>query len=507
MKIESISIQESPFFNSLIRDYLFNDSVLNPFIHYKPALESLALSARDKSSEVFDRSGLHAEILRQYKTIEIGEAVQKNLDALKNSNTYSAVTAHQLNVFTGPYYYIHKILSTIKLAESSNARFNDFKVVPVFVMGSEDHDKEEIASMHLFNKKYTWETAQTGATGRFLIDDSFIEMMNLIIPTLRNENLIDILKKSYQKGDTLAFAQRKFIHALFADYGLIIIDLDAPFFKNAFLEIAADEVKNQRAKSVLENHIGQMGNSYSIQAQPRDINIFKLTNHERKYIESASELENLEAKDISPNVIFRPLMQQKVLPSLCYVGGGGELAYWLELKPLFEYYQINYPLLMLRNHAIFMDAKSSEKFEGLGFQIAQVFEQPEVLKKKMVQADTEIEPKIAEAQKQLTNLFEEIEKLTSTIDDSLITSIKADETRAAQIVQTIEQKLIKAAKKKNEDKNQFIDKFHQKIMPEGNLQERHENFMQYYDKMDKVFIDTLYKEFQPFSKEILFLQY
>jgi len=143
----------------------------------------------------------------------------------------------------------------------------------------------------------------------------------------------------------------------------------------------------------------------------------------------------------------------------------------------------------------------------LGFHLTNAFEHPDVLKKKMVQADTDIEATISEAQKELTNLFEDIEKLTATIDDSLITSIKADETRAAQIVQAIEQKLIKAAKKKNEDKNQFIDKYHQKIMPEGNLQERHENFMQYYDKMDKAFIETLYKEFQPFSKEILFLQY
>lgn len=507
MKIQSIPIRDTPFFNKLIRDYIFQEDGLDTFIHYKPELASLALSARDKASEVFDREGLHAEIKRQYAGIEIGAEVNQRIELLKSPDTYCVITAHQLNIFTGPYYYIHKILSAIKTAELSNSVHEDFKVVPIFVMGSEDHDKEEIASIHLFNKKYTWETEQTGATGRFLIDDSFLELMDIIIQHLRNEKLIEMLKMSYQKGDTLAFAQRKLIHALFADYGLIIVDLDAAFFKKSFLPIAEDEVEHQRAKTILASNLEKLAENYSVQAYPRDINIFKLTGDERKYIESAAEIKQLKVEDISPNVIFRPLMQQKVLPSLCYIGGGGELAYWLELKPLFDYYQVNYPLLMLRNHAILIDAKSQDKFEGLGFHLTNAFEHPDVLKKKMVQADTDIEATIADAQKQLANLFENVEKLTSTIDDSLITSIKADETRAAQIVQAIEQKLIKAAKKKNEDKNQFIEKYHQKIMPEGNLQERHENFMQYYDKMDNVFIETLYKEFQPFSKEILFLQY
>jgi bacillithiol synthase len=503
----SINYKSSSLFSKLINDYWFDTSKVESLIKYTPTEESFALCIDDKSKEFFDRVGLKNAIHSQYNGIELSKKVAHNIDSIERENTYFIVTAHQLNLFTGPMYYITKILSTIINAEYLSSKYPNYNIIPLFVMGSEDHDKEEICHLNLFNQKHEWNTTQTGATGRFIIDDSFEEFRLGILTSIHSEVVKDIIQTNYTKGDTLANGHRKLIDYLFRSYGLVVVDLDDVFFKNQIVDIAKDDIGNSRAENVLKGNISFLESNYHSQVKPRKTNFFSLANNERKYIDDIEHFKNTDPTDLSPNVIFRPLMQQKVLPALAYLGGAGELAYWLELKPLFEYHQINYPILLLRNHTAHLESKVLDKYLNLGLLLEDLFTSVDDQKKKYLLQNSDLEKVKSKARFDIKNGFDSMISIVENTDKTLLGSLEAEKTKAIQQLENFSQRLLKAQKRKEEETMNFIDKTNQKLLPNGSLNERYDNILQYIDQYGIECIDRMYKMIQPFSKDLLLLQH
>ena len=500
---DNTSYKELNFLSELIGAYVNNSETLKEFYQFEPSINGIIESATHKKFE--GREALVVEIQKQYAGIELGTAVTENISLLKSDTSFVCVAAHQLNIFLGPLYYVHKILDLLKTVTVLNEYQSDFNFVPVFVLGSEDHDQEEINNTTIKHKEYQWQTNQKGAIGRYIIDENFIKLRDALIQNLSNTTLIEVLKNSYTLGEQYSVGHRKFLHLLFQKHGLIIVDLDAAFFKVQCHSIFKDEVVYHRAHAILKDTLVVLNSEFKIQAKPRDINLFSLANHDRKYIQNVDEFENTAISDLSPNVIMRPLMQQKVLPAVCFIGGAGELGYWLELKKLFDFYQIQFPVLSLRNHILYADSKTKNKLDQWEISCKDLWLQENEIVQKILKKNSPYTTLFKEIIPDVNTIFKKIETSADLLDKTLISAVGAEKAKFQNALEHLEKKFLKAEKRKNDELVNAVSHLKNNFFPEGILMERKNNFMDYYDRYGDAYLDELLNLIGPFSKDVLFL--
>jgi len=516
-------------FSKTVVDYLSEDEKIHTFYKYPVNLASFKKVIEDKKVDQTNRTVLAKVLQKQYEAINIDTTqAYKQISILKDEYTFTVTTAHQLNLFTGPLYVIFKIVSCINLAKKLKQQYPLNNFVPIFWMGSEDHDFEEVNHLNLFNKKVVWQSKQKGATGRMPltgIDITISEVEKILGNSEEAKLLIDQLRQSFQQQKTFSEATFHFLHTLFCKYGLVILQADNPQLKQLFVEEMKQELLEQSIYKQANKTNEKYGATYKIQAKPREINLFYLKDSLRERIvknettqlyevlntnlkfsedDLLKELNNSPER-FSPNVLMRPLYQEKILPNLAYIGGGGELAYWLELKQTFEHFNINFPMLVLRNSALLIDKKTNAKWQNTGFSITQLFYPFDVLSKTFIKQNKAIEIDFSEHRNHLQNLKNILEKEALYIDPNLKKPLEAEFVKMHKSLQNLEQKMIRAAKRKSSKPLNQIENIQNKLLPNGGLAERYNNFMPYYLKWGNAFFDTLFKHFNCLEKQFLVL--
>ena len=352
MKIAHVSFADVPQLAKTDLAYATNNPNLRPFFHYTPSVEAFEKVMEDKSREIFSRNILVEVLENQYRNLPPIDAVVGNIAALKNKKTFTIVTAHQPLLFTGPLYFIYKIIAVINVTKKLKSVYSDFHFVPVFVIGGEDHDFEEVNHAHLFGKKITWQNDEKGAVGFMksaLLAEPLAELTEILGNSEAAQKIISLLKDAYLNTEKYVEATLSLLHHLFGADGLVVLSMHHSALKRLFIPVMRDELLHQTSKKIIDKTIEELSVlGYKTQAAPRDINLFYLREQLRERIvkegagykvwntdlvfseaEIVDELENFPER-FSPNVVLRPLFQEIVLPNLAYVGGGGELAYWLE---------------------------------------------------------------------------------------------------------------------------------------------------------------------------------
>jgi bacillithiol biosynthesis cysteine-adding enzyme BshC len=526
-KKSTIALSATNQFSKLIIDYISNDNSLRPFYSYLPTLETFQQVIEDKSKELIDRELLVGVLKNQYEKSNIQHPVS-TIELLLKENTYTVCTGHQLCLFTGPLYFIYKIISTINLAEALKKKYPENNFVPVYWMASEDHDFEEIKSIHLFGKNIAWNNEEAkGAVGDLKTQslDKVIDELKQILGESANANqLIQLFNNAYLKQSNLADATRYLVNELFEDYGLVILDANDKQLKTTFSEIIKDDILNNSNFKLVNKTIEELDRvGVKAQVNPREINcfymmdglrerivfensIYKIQNSEIVYtkVELLIELQN-HPERFSPNVVLRPVYQQKILPNLAYVGGPGEIAYWLEYKAMFNFHKINFPVLMPRNFAMLMDEKLNQQLQKLGLTINDLFKDTELLTKEYVNKNASGEISLKEQEEKLTTIYNELALKVTAIDVTLKSSVEAELQKSLNALKNIETKLLRAEKQKQETSINQIKKIKDKFLPEGKLQERYDNIAPHYLKSGKQLIADLKEVFDPFEFQMLVL--
>ncbi len=466
-------------------------------------------------------------LLKQYNGFSISQEVQNNIESLKNSNTYTITTGHQLNLFTGPLYFIYKIITVINLSKELKQKFPENNFVPVYWMATEDHDFEEINHFYLFNQKHEIAKSKHGAVGRMKLDN-IESVFSQLDETLKGrtglEDVLALLKKHYKSSNTYTQAIRGLVNELFGKYGLVIVDGDGKSLKSLFINSMKQELIEQQNIATINKTSIQLENlGYSAQVTPREINLFYIEDGLRERIvfedgvykvlntslvfseeEIIGELKSFPEK-FSPNVVMRPLYQETILPNLAYIGGGGEIAYWLQLKEMFIQNDVVFPILGLRNSALVIDNNTSKKIEKLGFSVLDLFKNEDELIKQYIKEGSDILLDLNKEEKIIEDVFNDIVLKAGKIDSSLQPMIKAELQKSLKAIQNIESRLIKSEKRKEEVAINQIKNIKEKLFPSFSLQERKENFIYLYLVLGKDFIDQLVQDLKPFEKEFTFL--
>lgn len=501
MDIQSIPFADTHKFSQIVLDYLSGADALTPFYHYHPHQVDWKQVMQDKDAAPINRELLVKRLRAQYASIELNGLVEQHIHAFANANTYCIVTAHQLNIFTGPLYVVYKTLSTIKLCQQLQEQFPDKRFVPVFWLGSEDHDFEEIHHTRMFNKLIQWDDKQGGACGQYALS-SFQPVLDQVIALLGDGTNADLLHKlfasAYNPQHTMAQASRLVLHGLFQSYGLVIVDGDDEGLKAACAPIIQEELLNRSSARVMEKTLESF--PFPPQAFAREINLFYLqpNSRERIVFDEAANTYAVLNTDItftveeitsichqfperfSPNVILRPVFQQQVLPSLAYIGGGGELAYWLQLKDVFAHHQVPFPVVLLRDSVMWIDAATQKKLTKLGLSAQDMFESEHKLIEQYVRKHADTTVDLSPQVSQVDDMFKPLLDQAAQIDPGLESTVMAERQVVLNALNKLEAKLLKAQKSKQETQVSQISAIVQKLFPDGGLQERSENFTPLY---------------------------
>jgi bacillithiol biosynthesis cysteine-adding enzyme BshC len=509
-----LSLSHTGTLNNLVSDYISGKQDIKDLYEFKPELNGYKNKLSDEKLYVnLNRPLLSACLLKQAKLVANTSTLSlQNIELLKQHTCFTVTTGHQLCLFTGPLYFIHKILSTINLSEWLRNQFPEKQFVPVYWMASEDHDFEEINHAHVFGKKIEWRSAQTGAVGNFKtaeLSDAINELSAILGESTHATELIDLFKKAYLEHANLSLATRFLVNELFGKFGLVVLDGNDKELKQEFRPVFHKDIfENTSFKKVNDTIAVLNSKNYPTQVNPREINCFYMNDATRARIEkqndrfvvlntpvsfSRTEMEDLIEKEtdkISPNVVLRPLYQQSILPNIAYVGGPGELSYWLQYKSMFDAYQIDFPILQPRNFVLIVDKIQQQKLVKLQIEIDSIFRsEKEITDQYLSQKGSTIS---LDAEKSnLESFFNDLLSKSIAIDKTLEGAVKAEQQKALNSVQAIEAKLNKALKQKSDTEINQIRSVKSKLFPENIPQERYDNLSMYYSKYGKEFIDAL----------------
>jgi len=283
-----IPYQQTGYFSKLVTDYLENEKALQPFYVHRPQLENIP-DAITQKKHFKHRPVLVGQLQKQYEGLPLSEKLQSNIQLLLNENTFTVTTAHQPNIFTGPLYVIYKIFHVIKLAESLNASVKGSHFVPVYFMGSEDADLDELNNITINQRKYVWQTKQTGAVGRMKVDKALLQLMNemegqLSVLPFGNE-LMEMFREAYKEKNTIQQSTLNLLNQLFGEYGLVVLIPDNAAFKKLFQPVIAKELTEQFSHKAVETTAKALGENYKVQASGRELNLFYLIDDKRERIE------------------------------------------------------------------------------------------------------------------------------------------------------------------------------------------------------------------------------
>ena len=527
---ESVDFNDINFFSSLIIDYLASSDSLGNFSSFPFNKNGFLKKIEQRNQLPHHRSLLKEVIIEQYNkvadSISQSVLVEKNISLLGNKNTFTVTTGHQLNLFTGPLYFIYKIISTINLAAVLCKEFPEYNFVPVYWMASEDHDLDEINYIHLFGKKIAWNPTATGAAGGISckgITEIIEEVRSMFSNHPKADHLLQLFTKAYNEKNNLATATRIIVHTLFSQHGLVILDADDVRLKKLFIDVMKDDIVNKSAFRLVGETIHELEKKYKSQVHPREINLFYLGDFFRERIvekdgayivmnrnlrfsenEMLQEIENHPEK-FSPNVVLRPLYQEKILPNLAYIGGPAEIAYWLEYKKMFEHYGAELPILVLRSCMMILDASVRDKLKKLGLEPKDVFLNEEDLIRKYLKLNSTNEFSIESLLNKSDTLFNETVSVVNEIDPTLKASVEAEKQKMAKSLRSLEERIRRAEKKKYEIEINQVRKMKEKLFPENILQERYDNLLTYYSKYGDDFLEHLIIHGDPFEKKFMIL--
>ncbi|MFT7055652.1 MAG: bacillithiol biosynthesis cysteine-adding enzyme BshC [Roseivirga sp.] len=508
--LSKIPFDQTNSFSKSFLDYIGGKTALEPYYNRLPTIDNFKAQIAEKSFSQESRNILFNTLIEQYAGFDIRESTALNIDQLKSEKTFTITTGHQLNIFTGPLYFIYKIVTVINACKDLKAAYPEYNFVPVYWMASEDHDFEEISYFRFNGKKFTWQTEQKGAVGRFNP-----KSLKPIIDSLLH--LPDFFTEAYLKRKNLAESVRHYVNALFGDEGLVVLDADHKALKKQLIPVMLDDVFKHSANNFVSETTKELqALGYSTQVFPREINFFylkgdiraRLVKEQNQYTvldhdihftvdELRAEI-NQNPENFSPNVVLRPLYQEMILPNLAYVGGPSELVYWLQLKDVFTHFSTAFPILLPRNFAGVITPRVIEKIEKAHLTFEDIFKNELELIKEKVQENSSHNLSLQNQKVEFQSLFAKVQRQALAVDTSLDKLIAAESQRMINSLAKIEKKILKAEKKKQEVLIDRIASIKENLFPGGSPQERKDNFLNFY-LSDPDFVKNCLHAFDPFD--------
>ena len=456
----------------LIAGGTFLESIANSPYDWK-AFANKALQQQDYSQET--RRVVLQALERQNPEPSASE--QASLDAFRNG-ALTITTGHQLMVCGGTVFFEAKVLGAVALAKAASEELGK-EVVPVFWMASEDHDFEEIASFRIGEHQFTWKQPDAKGPVGYLPTQNLADQLSSWLEQVplneAQKKMLQPRLEAYSEGKNLAEATRQWVRQWAEGLGLLVLDGQDMALKGQAAPLWTAEMGGQYSTLIQAQTEALVAQGYKAQVFPREINLFDLRNGDRQRFEQPDP--ECPYFYVSPNALMRPLYQEWLLPNLAYVGGGGELAYWLQLGSAFEHLGRPMPLLYLRNSILIQHHRLSKDLQKLDLSVTEFLSSSgEALKRQFLGKDTVLQ---AEGEALKAPLMEAVEQWNSALTESypeLKQHAEALKVKMEKLAQRTAETRYRTQKRRHEELMGSIDRAVESIYPNGTFWERRASY-------------------------------
>jgi len=527
--LENISFANIPRTSPFYCDFLDDWPRVKPFfeIPWRPAELTEAWLKRGFLPSV-DRVSLTQVLEDQNTRLQAGPMTMENIRRLGDSSCLAVVTGQQVGLFTGPSYTIYKALTAIKYAETLTQ--TGLPAVPVFWMASEDHDWAEIdhvelpdAEGNLKEIQYPADSAWAGAPVGTLpigsvMEESRGEFIGAFPPSEFKDALGEMLGRHYTTGKTFAQAFGGVLAELFRPWGLIVIDpsdfrfkqLAAPLFKRVLSEatLLGQQIRSQGAL------IESSGYSCQVIVEDDALPLFLIEKGKRRLLMKQGELFRLKGEEISfsldelllrlsrspgdfsPNVLLRPLYQDRLLPVVAYVGGPAEISYFAQVAALYRWSGQPMPAICPRVSYTLIERKIQRVLEKYQLSLPDFFPGLESCLKKVIEGSVGIHSAQAleEAENQMARILDDLQPALQAVDPTLVEALKNSRGKILYQISNLRTRFVNAHARQNEALTRQLARAFQLLYPDKNFQERQINFFYFLSRYGVGLLNSLFHE-------------
>ena len=506
-------------FSRLFVDYIDKYSLVKDFFigdfHDKKLWQSRLQTVAHRE---MDRSTISQVLLNQNRDYHCGIKTLANIDLLLSENTVAIVTGQQVGLFTGPLYTLYKILTTLKLTEQLSEQYPEYNFVPIFWLEGEDHDIEEVSSFSYLNASNELQrliyppgeksaSSSIGAVGSVNFNESigtlFDDLRKSLLATEYSPKVFELFETAYQKGMTFTRAFIHLFNVLLEDSGLIFFDPHNPETKKMLTPIFEQELNNgSHTCQLVITQSEQLEKQYHAQVKPRAVNLFLFHNGGRHAIEphehgfslkgtrrtfSKEEMLGLLNTDpnlFSPNVVLRPICQDFLFPTLAYIAGPSEVAYFAQFKLLYENFGIPEPIIYPRCSATIVEERIQKIINKYNLQVKDFFTEIDILKERITAtlSDFKVEELFSNTMGTVSESLTSLKDGLEAIDPTLVPAMENTLTRMQGALNNLKEKTLAAQVRQHEISLRQLDKVSISLFPHSNLQEREMNIIYFLNK-------------------------
>lgn len=526
-----INFGDIPEQYNLFLDYLYEfDNVKKFYKHnFRSKDEYLKLFKSVSETNREFRNDIPKILHAQYQGLSPSQKTKNNINSLKEKNTLAVVTGQQLGILGGPLYTFYKIITAIKLSEYLKDRYDGYNFVPVFWLESDDHDFEEIRSIEIINElneltKISYndglpEDEIRNSVGYLNINGNISPFFDDLTKNLRDtefkQDFLNRIKEIYSAGKSFKQSFKELIFWLFDQYGLIIFDPQDIIVKNLLNPVFKKEINNfRRYTEKLVDVSAKLEELYHAQVKVRPVNLFYRNDEGRFLIEPVDNEFRLRRKrkkftqeeiideidknpeNFSPNVLLRPICQDYILPTAFYVGGPSEISYFAQITHLYDFYNLEQPIIYPRASATIIEKNLENILEKYNLSFEDIFIKSDELKTKIINSISKnsVDDIFAEANNQIDLALDHLKEKLFEFDKTTADATAKYRQKIIRYLDEIKAKAMDAQKKRHEITLRQIDKLTTSLFPNNNLQERELNFVYFFNKYGENFINRIFNE-------------
>ncbi len=525
---KKLSFKELNNTSNLFKDFLFDfERVASYYCADFRDLQKFRKNSQSIAGREYPRDALVDILTEQNRLYGFGDKTFENIDKLRDKSTCVVFTGQQVGLLTGPLYTVYKTLTTIKLSERLSKEMG-VEVVPIFWMAADDHDFEEVGHVHLLDREKKpvkihyrpKDKPQDIPMGFFTLDENITDFLDKVLETLLpNDYYPDVeamIREAYKPGRSIVEAFGIIMGRLFAGSGLILVNpadtevkqLATPIFKK---EIKENSESNQIV-DLANLELDKLGYHLQVHNLKDYLNLFYYTGSRSRvmldgdeYIIEAQEKrysqeDLLKAVDdapsfFSPNVILRPVTQDYIFPTLAYIGGPSEVAYFAQIKDLHSHFKVQCPIVYPRISATIVDNYSIKTMQKYDLHLGDLSSDKKVqgainaiVERKFPQEYTD---KIEENRLEILNKIMELHEVVKIFDEGVQKTLDKTRGKIDYELKSLQDKILKAYKKENDNIVHAVQSTGDFLFPEASMQERHLNILTFINRYGMEFMDKI----------------
>jgi bacillithiol biosynthesis cysteine-adding enzyme BshC len=502
-----LDIRQFPGTSPLVRDYVHAFSRLQSFYALDPqATDPYREHVKQYDARPDRRSKVCDVLVAQNTAWNAPASVVRHIDELRQPMAVAVLTGQQTGLFGGPLFTLYKALTAVRLAARLRMDLHR-PVIPVFWMTSEDHDVAEADHVHLLDRTGSLVTvrhASWGSPPGFLpanlrLGPAILETLERtwsLLPTTEfSPALREALGRAFAPDRTLSDAFARWVLHLLGESGLVLADGADPRLKRLAADVFRQELEEapRSARCILEvsESLRALGYSPQIEARPDGVNCFLLREGRRGLIRdgsgfrlrdssqviSAGEMRRLaqeQPESFSPNVALRPIVQDSLFPTLAYVAGPGELAYFAQLRPVYQAFGVPMPLIVPRASLTLLEPRAAHFLERFHLGLPDLTLEPEQLASRVLRAHLppDLDATLAKARKSVEEIFQGVGEAIAAVDPTLRATVGQTSGHIQGHLDQLERKAVQALKRREAETRQQVQRVRESLMPGGKPQER-----------------------------------